>query len=335
MGSCNLPVFFTTTVSISMMINQVFFSSFIYTVLAGHRHSCGYGCQIQRQSAPTRNIAEELTKAGATTLVDLVVKAGLVETLSGPGPFTVFAPDNNAFAKLPKSVVDALTGNVELLKKVLLYHVIPGVVTSSDITDDLTATSAEGSDLRANVYYKSKYGKGYITVNGKLIKYPDINASNGIIHIMKDVISPIPSGNIAEVVSGDERFSTLLAAVGAAGLADTLATGGPFTVFAPTNEAFAKVPEDVLNGLLADKEALSKVLLRHVVPGTKFVKGLQLPAYLETAGGAAEDSIVTEMYKSGNVKVFSSTDGNRNVAKVVYADIIATNGVIHAIDTVI
>ena len=85
---------------------------------------------------------------------------------------------------------------------------------------------------------------------------------------MKDVIYPIPSGNIAEVVSGDERFSTLLAAVGAAGLADTLATAGPFTVFAPTNEAFAKVPQDVLDGLLADKEALTKVPLRHVVPGT-------------------------------------------------------------------
>jgi len=322
-----------------MLINQVFFSSLIYTALAGyargHGYGCGYGCQIQRQSAPTRNIAEELSKAGATTLVDLVVKAGLADTLSGPGPFTVFAPDNSAFEKLPKSLVDSLTGNSELLKKVLLYHVVPGVITSSDIKDDLTTATAEGSDLRANVYYKSKYGKGYITVNGKHIKYPDINASNGIIHIMQDVIFPIPSGNIAEVVTGDKRFSTLLAAVGAAGLADTLSSGGPFTVFAPTNEAFAKVPKEVLDGLLADKEALTKVLLRHVVPGTKFAKGLQLPAVLQTAGGLAEDSIVTEMYRSGNVKVFSSTNGNRNVAKVVDADIVATNGVIHAIDTVI
>ena len=95
--------------------------------------------------------------SGATTLVDLVVKAGLAETLSGPGPFTVFAPDNDAFAKLPASLVDTLTDDVELLKKVLLYHVIPGVVKSSDITDDLTAASVEGSELRANVYYKSKY----------------------------------------------------------------------------------------------------------------------------------------------------------------------------------
>jgi len=313
-----------------MIFNQILLSTVLHTAFAGH-HGHGYG--YQRQQSPAGNIAEELTKAGATTLVDLVVKAGLAETLSGPGPFTVFAPDNNAFAKLPKSLVDALTGDVELLKKVLLYHVIPGVVKSSDITDDLTAASAEGSDLRANVYYKSKFSNGYITVNGKSVKHPDIEASNGIIHIMKDVIYPIPSGNIAEVVSGDERFSTLLAAVGAAGLADTLATGGPFTVFAPTNEAFAKVPQDALDGLLADKEALTKVLLRHVVPGTKFAQGVQQNEF-DTAGGAVEDKIGTQMFRSGAVKVFSSANGKKN-ARVVDADIIATNGVIHAIDTVI
>jgi len=165
------------------------------------------------------------------------------------------------------------------------------------------------------------------------VQYPDIQASNGIIHFMKDVIYPIPSGNIAEVVSGDERFSTLLAAVGAAGLADTLATGGPFTVFAPTNEAFAKVPQDALNGLLADKEALTKVLLRHVVPGTKFSNGLITQRTLETAGGSAEDNIAIASYRSGTVKV--STNEKQNVAKVIDTDIIATNGVIHAIDTVI
>jgi len=150
---------------------------------------------------------------------------------------------------------------------------------------------------------------------------------------MKDVIYPIPSGNIAEVVSGDERFSTLLAAVGAAGLADTLATGGPFTVFAPTNEAFAKVPPDTLNELLADKEALTKVLLRHVVPGTKFANGLITQRTLETAEGSAEDNIAIQSYRSGTVKV--STNEKQNVAKVIDTDIIATNGVIHAIDTVI
>jgi len=280
------------------------------------------------------NIAEELTAAGATTLVDFVVKAGLAETLSGPGPFTVFAPDNDAFAKLPADLVATLTGDVELLKKVLLFHVASGNVMSKDISNDITVDSVEGSPLRANVYLKSKYYDGFVTVNGKRVKKADIVADNGVIHMVTDVIYPFPTGNIAEVVTGDERFSTLLAAVGAAGLADTLATGGPFTVFAPTNDAFAKVPKDALDGLLADKEALTKVLLRHVLPGTLFYKGISWDTH-NTAGGAEEDMIATQVFKAGVIKVVSSVGGKRTGARVVDADIIATNGVIHAIDTVI
>merc|ERR1739838_151190 len=277
------------------------------------------------------NIAEELTAAGATTLVDFVVKAGLAETLSGPGPFTVFAPDNDAFAKLPADLVATLTGDVELLKKVLLFHVASGNVMSKDISNDITVDSVEGSPLRANVYLKSKYYDGFVTVNGKRVKNADIVADNGVILLVTDVIYPFPTGNIAEVVTGDERFSTLLAAVGAAGLADTLATGGPFTVFAPTNDAFAKVPKDALDALLADTEALTKVLLRHVVPGALFSKGV----YWTTHSTAGEDKIATQVFKAGVTKVVSSVDGKRTGARVVDADIIATNGVIHAIDTVI
>merc|ERR1711915_320419 len=173
------------------------------------------------------NIAEELTAAGATTLVDFVVKAGLAETLSGPGPFTVFAPDNAAFAKLPADLVATLSGDTELLKKVLLFHVLSGNVMSKDVTNDLSVASVEGTELRANVYLKSKYYDGFVTINGKRVYKTDIVADNGVIHMVSDVIYPFPTGNIAEVVTGDERFSTLLAAVGAADLADTLATGDP------------------------------------------------------------------------------------------------------------
>jgi len=282
-------------------------------------------------AAQAGNIAEELTAAGATTLVDFVVKAGLAETLSGPGPFTVFAPDNAAFAKLPADLVATLSGDVELLKKVLLFHVLPGSVMSKDVTNDLTAASVEGTNLRANVYLKSEYYDGFVTINGKRVYKADIVADNGVIHMVTDVIYPFPTGNIAEVVTGDERFSTLLAAVGAADLAETLSTGGPFTVFAPTNDAFAKVPKDALDALLADKEALTKVLLRHVVPGALFSKGVTW-ATQTTAGG---DMIATQVFKAGVIKVVSSVDGKRTGARVVEGDIIATNGVIHAIDTVI
>jgi len=282
-------------------------------------------------TASAGKLAEELTEAGATTLVDFVVKAGLADTLAGEGPFTVFAPTNAAFAKLPQDLVDTLMGDVELLKKVLLYHVVPSSVMSSAVTNDLTVASAEGTELRANVYLKSDYYDGFVTINGKRVSKADIKADNGVIHMVSDVIYPFPTGNIAEVVTGDERFSTLLAAVGAAGLADTLATGGPFTVFAPTNDAFAKIPKETLDGLLADKDALTAVLLRHVVPGTNFAKGI----YWTTHSTAGEDKIATQVFKAGVTKVVSSVDGKRTGARVVDADLIATNGVIHAIDTVI
>ena len=106
----------------------------------------------------SQSLPEVLTREGATTLVDFVVKAGLAETLSGDGPFTVFAPTNEAFERLPQSTVDALTADPELLKKVLLYHVVPAEVKSSDVTsDDVLVDTAEGSKLRVNVYMKKFY----------------------------------------------------------------------------------------------------------------------------------------------------------------------------------
>jgi len=273
------------------------------------------------------NLAEELTAAGATTLVDLVVKAGLADTVSNGGPFTVFAPTNEAFAKLPADLVDTLTGDVELLKKVLLFHVVSGEVYSKDLSNDLSVNSVEGSPLRVNIYLKSKFYPGFVTVNGKRVSKADVKADNGVIHMVSDVIYPLPTSNIAELVTNDPRFSTLLAAVGAAGLADTLAGEGPFTVFAPTNDAFAKIPEDALNGLLADKTALTQKLLRHVLPGTVFYKGICWKIQ-EAASG---EEIATQVFKGGVVKVVSEDAG----ARVNDADIVATNGVIHAIDTVI
>merc|ERR1712111_152528 len=151
----------------------------------------------------SQSLPEVLTREGATTLVDFVVKAGLAETLSGPGPFTVFAPDNAAFAKLPADLVATLSGDTELLKKVLLFHVLSGNVMSKDVTNDLSVASVEGTELRANVYLKSKYYDGFVTINGKRVYKTDIVADNGVIHMVSDVIYPFPTGNIAEVVTGD------------------------------------------------------------------------------------------------------------------------------------
>merc|ERR1711942_411339 len=238
------------------------------------------------------NIVEELTNAGATSLVEYVSAAGLAELLSGPGPYTVFAPDNSAFANLAPDTLQALAEDGDLLKNVLSYHVVSGNIASKDISNDLTVDTLEGTAIRANVYLQSKFYDGFVTVNGKRVKKADIQADNGMIHLMSSVMYPLPTSNIAEIASDD------------------------------------------LNALLADKEALARVLLRHVVPGAVFFNGMTWDI-LETAGGLEEDMIATQRFRGGVVKVVSSVNATRIGATAVEADIIATNGVIHAIDTVI
>jgi len=278
-------------------------------------------------------IVEELTKAGATQLVDFIEAAGLTDTLTGEGPFTVVAPTNDAFAKLPAELVEMLVADTELLKKVLLHHVVSGMaVTRDKITNDALVPTVEGSIHRVNVYLKSDYYDGFITVNGKRIKTFDIHASNGVIHLMTEVIYPfIPDQTIADIVSTDPRFSTLFAAVKAGGLVDTLASPGPFTLFAPTNDAFDRVPSSTLTALLTDKEALMAVLLRHVLPETIFQKGICWETHA-TAGG---DEIATQVFKNNVAKVVSYANEVRTGARLNDYDILASNGVIHAIDNVI
>merc|ERR1712228_477285 len=140
--------------------------------------------------------------------------------------------------------------------------------------------------------------------------------------------APAPTKNIAELAIATPQLSTLLAAVKAAGLVDTLAGEGPFTVFAPANDAFAKIPSDTLNGLLADKDALTAVLLRHVVPGAALKAGDVAvgDTKVKTVGG--EEITVS---RTRYLKIKSAT---ANTGVAVF-DILATNGVVHLINDVI
>jgi len=132
---------------------------------------------------------------------------------------------------------------------------------------------------------------------------------------------------VADLVSTNPKFSTLLTAVKAAGLTDTLGGEGPFTVFAPTNTAFDKVPVDKLNSLLNDKEALKKVLLRHVVPGTT-MQGKNIPPGTTTLKTAAGEDITTTRDK------FIQVNSSAGSAYIVLFDVLGSNGVVHAVDTV-
>jgi uncharacterized surface protein with fasciclin (FAS1) repeats len=135
--------------------------------------------------AQEMNIVETAVEAGSfTTLVAAVEAAGLVETLSGEGPFTVFAPTDEAFAALPEGTVEGLLADTEALTAVLTYHVVPGAVMSGDLSDGMTAATVNGADIEVGI------DMGTVTINGATVTTADIETSNGVIHVIDSVILP-------------------------------------------------------------------------------------------------------------------------------------------------
>jgi len=286
------------------------------------------------------DLAGDLQANGLTTLLKFVVDAGLADTLGSVEPATIFAPTNDAFAALPYETVAALTSDRELLRNTLLYHVIPNAaIPSSALKADNKVDTATGAPLRVNVYKKYK---PIVTVNGVKVIQPDVRAGSGsIVHVVEKVLPTLEKGdNIAAVLTKDGRFGTLLAAVTAADLAGAVSTTDGLTVFAPTDDAFAKIPSSALQDLLLpqNKGALTDILTRHVVPEPIFSEAICWKTYKTLSPKA---TLTTELYKlrqgryyvGSLVKVTTSEAAEK--AKVVDADIVATNGVIHAIDTVI
>jgi uncharacterized surface protein with fasciclin (FAS1) repeats len=132
----------------------------------------------------SKDIVDTAVEAGTfTTLVAAVEAAGLVDTLKGEGPFTVFAPTDEAFAKLPEGTVEGLLNDIPALTKILTYHVVPGKVMSTDLSDGMMATTVEGSDVTIGTM-------NGVTVNGANVVAADIEASNGVIHVIDTVILP-------------------------------------------------------------------------------------------------------------------------------------------------
>ncbi|XP_065190982.1 protein sll1483-like [Sycon ciliatum] len=284
-----------------------------------------FACLLAFASAQELDIPKLAVKLGATDLVEFVVKANLTSALSGPGPFTVFGPTNEAFSRLPPPIVELLTHNVTLLRDVLMYHVVSGRVYSSQLSNDLLAQSLLPEEkIRINIY---KNTKTVVTAEGSPVVLTDQNATNGVIHVIDRVMLP-PLGDIPTIVTRDHRFSTLLKAVSVAGLVPTLSGAGPFTVFAPTDEAFAKIPPKTLEGLLADKAKLTKVLTYHVISAAVWAAGLYDGEEAKTVEGSSLKFHIEEH----EVAISFGTEGH---SRVIEPNVAATNGVIHAIDTVL
>ena len=272
------------------------------------------------------------------TLIAAVQAAGLVETLQGDGPFTVFAPSEAAFSAALAALnltAAELLADTETLTNILTYHVVPGTVMSADLVgaSDVAVATVNGAEIVVNEYM------GAVTINSATVVAADIAASNGVIHVIDQVLLPpvavdesaeseMMVGDIVEVAIAADQFPTLIAAVQAAGLVETLQGDGPFTVFAPSEAAFSAALA-ALNltaaELLADTETLTNILTYHVVPGTVMSADLVGASDVAVATVNGAEIVVNEYM--GAVTINSAT--------VVAADIAASNGVIHVIDQVL
>ncbi|XP_019641855.1 PREDICTED: transforming growth factor-beta-induced protein ig-h3-like [Branchiostoma belcheri] len=254
-------------------------------------------------------------------LIELVQKAKLDSRLEGKGPFTVFAPTDDAFSALPGDLLAKLEADNLLLTQVLEFHVASGKAMSSGLKNNQLVPTLIGLNIRINIYNTSK--PSIITADGAVVTKADNVASNGVVHVIDQVLWPLPTASIAQGIAANFHLSTLGSAVSKAGLVATLSGDGPFTVFAPTNEAFSKLPAGVLDGLLKNVTALTDVLTYHVLPGAYYLPGLRNGDMLKTLEG-------------GNVTIKNSKDAAAMVNNAtIIAQLAESNGVLMLIDTVL
>ena len=254
------------------------------------------------------------------TLEAAVNAAELAGVLDGAGTFTLFAPTDAAFAALPAGTVDALlvdpTGT---LADILLYHVVGSVAMSGDLSNGQVITTALGQDITVTI------DNGQVFINDALVTVADIEATNGVVHVIDAVLLPeLPTNNIWDIVSNSDVHNTLQAAIEAAGLVETLQSAGPYTLFAPTDAAFAALPAGLIDALLADPTGdLTQILFYHVLNGVALSSDLSDGQIVTTLQGQT----VTVTFSNGNVFI--------NDAQVIAADLLADNGVVHVIDAVL
>lgn len=255
-----------------------------------------------------------------STLVTALELAGLDEALQGEGPFTVFAPTNDAFNALPEGALEGLVADTEALTDVLLYHVAEGEAMAADVVE----LDGQKVETLLGQYLDIAIEDETVLVDEAQVVVTDIKASNGVIHVIDSVLIP-ETRSIVDIAVEDGRFTTLVTALEAAGLVEALLGEGPFTVFAPTDDAFAALPEGTIESLLADTDALTQVLLYHVVDGKVLAaQVVELDGQqVETLSGES----LSVMIDGEAVKI--------NDAQVILADVEASNGVIHVIDSVL
>jgi transforming growth factor-beta-induced protein len=303
------------------------------------------GVMLPPATSPTVPNIVELAESvkDLSTLVSAVVAADLADTLSSPGPFTVFAPTNEAFAALPAGTLDDLLKpeNKDQLVEILTYHVLPEEVLTTTLNHKTyNKKTVQGKTLKVQKTRKGQQDFLFVgSEDAKSENYIPVTAadnlaSNGVAHIISGVI-PLPADplpNIVELAESVADLSTLVAAVVAGDLVDTLSSPGPFTVFAPTNEAFAALPAGTLDDLMKpeNKGQLVDILTYHVLPVKAAVADLDLFQPSTTVEGKP-----LHITKWGSTVKVGSSLRSEDLRTVTGPDNMANNGVAHIIDGVL
>jgi len=281
------------------------------------------GPAVETDAGPTSTTIADIASSDAnfSTLLAVVQKADLVSVLAGDGPLTVFAPTNDAFAAsgLDQAALDALSATDAA--RIITYHAVAGTVLSNSLSAGVVNTVAELS-LVVGTEGGVTLNGGNTVVGGATVTSADVTADNGVVHVIDRVLLPPTVADLARYAG----LTELGAAVEAAGLAETLSGEGPFTVFAPTNEAF---PDDTA-GL-----NITQILTYHVLAGS-------VPSDQVSSGNF--DTLATQAFGEGDaassvkLDVFIDTSAGvrlNNTANVVIADVRGTNGIVHVIDGVL
>ncbi|MHC4398892.1 MAG: fasciclin domain-containing protein, partial [Planctomycetota bacterium] len=297
-------------------MSQLYLRIVLFTAMA-----IQFGTSNAFSGSPSKDIVETAVSAdGFQTLVAAVEAAGLVETLKGNGPFTVFAPNDDAFNRLPAETLKSLLKpqNKSQLASILTYHVVPGRVLAREAFSLPRAATVNGQQLDI-----TNQG-GRLSIEESQLLATDIECTNGVIHVIDRVLLP-EQERIPSVAENAGKFGTLLAALDAAGLTKVLAGDGPFTVFAPTDAAFKQLPDGTVKSLLKpeNKQQLTDILKYHVVSGR---------IYSQMAAQTGEATTLL----GSRLEVSVLSDGLKvNESRVVQQDIESANGVVHAIDSVL
>ncbi len=270
---------------------------------------------------PPKDITVVATENGNfKTLVSALTKVDLAKTLQGAGPYTVFAPTDAAFAK-----VDLTGVSNDDLKATLLYHVLGVKVLAADIKTGQTEVGTAGGPK----LYVSRNANGVFINGNAKVTTTDVAASNGVIHVLDNVLT-VPKLTIAGIVAADPKnFTTLLSLVKTAGLADALSSPTiGYTVFAPTDAAFTELFKTVNPATLTVAQ-IKQILLYHVVPSRVFSP--ELTNGDVTMADDNKGKVTIDLTNGATVKGKSNTVAS----KITTANIMATNGVIHVIDRVL